>query len=63
MCIRDRVTARLAVERINISQMTVTRKARGSNALMVISTDQKVPDVVVRSVQDVPGIELVITLE
>lgn len=58
-----RVTARLAVERINISQMSVTRKARGSNALMVISTDQKVPDVVVRSIQDVPGIELVITLE
>lgn len=58
-----RITARLAIENINISTMTVSRRARGSDALMVISTDQKVPDETVESMMKVPGIAMVTPME
>lgn len=58
-----RITARLAVESINISGMSVTRRARGSEAMMVISTDSKVPDSIVESMLAVPDIHHVIPVE
>jgi len=58
-----RITARLAVENINISTMTVSRRSRGADALMVISTDQKVPDETVESMMKVPGIAMVTPME
>lgn len=58
-----RITARLAVENINISSMTVSRKARGRGALMVVATDEKVPDDVVDNILKVPGIAHVTPME
>lgn len=58
-----RVTARLAVEHINISQMAFSRKARGENALMIISTDVSVPAEIVNNIEKVPGIDRVIQVD
>ena len=57
------VTQLLAFARINISHMEVSRAERGQDALMVIETDQKVPEDIVRLIQSQPHIFKTIQLD
>ncbi len=50
------VTARLAADVINIAGMQVSRERRGARALMVIETDQPVPDEVAASLAALEGV-------
>lgn len=50
------VTARLAADVINIAGMQVSRERRGARALMLIATDQPVPEEVAASVAAIDGV-------
>ncbi len=50
------VTARLAADVINIAGMQVSRERRGARALMVIETDEPVPDEVATSLAALEGV-------
>ncbi|MGF7185091.1 L-serine dehydratase [Desulfitispora alkaliphila] len=52
-----KVTTILSEGRINIAEMKVSREKRGSLALMVIETDQEVPDNLVARIEDIESIE------
>lgn len=57
------VTQLLAKEAINISHMEVSRSERGQRALMVIETDQIVPESTVEIINSQPHIEKIIKLD
>ena len=69
MCIRDRpgavakVSDQLACAGINIAAMQVFRGRRGGLAIMVIETDQRVPEEVRSRLTSVCGVESVTYLE
>lgn len=50
------VTAILAEEGVNIAQMKVTREVRGSNAIMIIETDQLCDQVGVVKMENLPSV-------
>ena len=50
------VTNHLAINRINIAQMKVYRSDRGGNAVMVIETDQPVPEELASTISKLNGI-------
>jgi len=50
------VTARLAADVINIAGMQVSRERRGARALMLIATDQPVPEDIAASVAAIDGV-------
>jgi L-serine dehydratase len=56
------VTKVLAVHGINIAFLDVSRKTRGSEALLLAETDDPIPEIVVQHVQRVPGVMVVRTL-
>lgn len=57
------ITQLLAMARINISHMEVSRADRGSEALMVIETDQPVPPEVIRFMETQQHINKIIKLD
>ena len=57
------VTQLLAMSRVNISHMEVSRTQRGSEALMVIETDQVVPSEIIRLIESQPHINKIVKLE
>lgn len=50
------VTARLAADVINIASMQVSRERRGARALMLIETDEPVPDEVLAGIAVIDGV-------
>lgn len=50
------VTAHLAAESINIASMQVAREKRGARALMLIETDERVPEKIATPFSDIPGV-------
>lgn len=50
------VTARLAADVINIAAMQVSREQRGARALMLIGTDEPVPDDVAAGIAAIDGV-------
>lgn len=50
------VTARLAADVINIASMQVSRERRGARALMLIETDERVPDEVIAGISAIDGV-------
>jgi L-serine dehydratase len=57
------VTGKLAEHEINISHMEVSRSQKGQEALMVIETDQPVPDALVASIKAGPHIRKIVKLD
>jgi L-serine dehydratase len=55
-----RVTQILANSNINIAQMKVSRSLRGAEALMVLETDQIIPETAIDALQSIPLIQLAI---
>jgi L-serine dehydratase len=53
----------LAKHKINISYMEVSRKQKGQTALMVIETDQTLPEEVIKEVSQAPHMLYVATLD
>ncbi len=49
-----KVTALLAQDEINVAEMKVSREQKGDQALMVIETDQEVPQDTLAKIQQVP---------
>ena len=56
------VTHILGLETINISSMRVFRKRKGSEAVMLISTDSDVDAMALQQIKEVPGISSVMYL-
>lgn len=56
------VTKILAIHGINIAFLDVSRKTRGSEALLLAETDDPIPELAVQHVQRVPGVLKVRTL-
>jgi L-serine dehydratase len=50
------VTARLAADVINIASMQVSRERRGARALMLIETDERVPDEAIAGISAIDGV-------
>ncbi|MDI6843170.1 MAG: L-serine ammonia-lyase, iron-sulfur-dependent subunit beta [Anaerosomatales bacterium] len=50
------VTARLAADVINIASMQVSRERRGACALMLIETDERVPDEIIAGISAIDGV-------
>ncbi len=50
------VTARLAADVINIASMQVARERRGARALMLIETDDLVPEEISAAIAAIPGV-------
>ena len=50
------VTYALSQAKVNVAGMTLHRDARGGSALMVIETDQPVPEPILELVRSLPGI-------
>ena len=57
------VSAALSKENINIATMTVFRDKRGGFAVMVVETDQIVPEEAIRALESKEGILKVIFLK
>ncbi len=57
------VTQLLALAQVNISHMEVSRAERGSQALMVIETDQQVAPEIIRLIESQPHINKIIKLD
>lgn len=58
----NRVTNVLAVWNINISQMEVSRKSKGERALMVVATDNEIPDAALQQIGRLDQIVQVIAM-
>ena len=58
----SRVTHILADEGVNVSQMEVSRKARGETALMLIATDSPIPKPAIDEIEQISDIRSVIPL-
>ena len=56
------VTKVLAVHGINIALLDVSRKARGSDALLLAQTDDPIPELAVEHVRRIPQVLTVRTL-
>ncbi|MGI6157694.1 MAG: L-serine ammonia-lyase, iron-sulfur-dependent subunit beta [Saccharofermentanales bacterium] len=56
------VTQLLAVSHVNVSQMDVSRKARGELALMVIATDTEIPEATMSIIEQIEDVSSVIAL-
>ncbi|MBE3576529.1 MAG: L-serine ammonia-lyase, iron-sulfur-dependent, subunit beta [Limnochordales bacterium] len=54
-----KVTAELAQAGVNLSQMTLGRKARGREALMVITTDEEITNALIDGLQTLPDVSRV----
>ncbi len=52
------VTHILAQENVNIAFMKVSRQQRGSQALMILETDQSIPEYALTSVRSIPSVHL-----
>ena len=50
------VTTALAQARVNVASMRLNRDSRGGSAIMVIETDQPVPELLLELFQELPGI-------
>lgn len=50
------VTTALAQARVNVASMRLNRESRGGSAIMVIETDQPVPELLLELFQELPGI-------
>ena len=50
------VTTTLSRARVNIANMSLCRRSRGGNAIMVIETDEKIPHVVLQFIKEFTGI-------
>lgn len=57
------VTRKLAEHEINISHMEVSRSQKGQEALMVIETDQPVPDALLADMKTAPHIRKIVKLD
>jgi L-serine dehydratase len=53
------VTAILSTYQLNISMMEVSRRGRGADALMVISTDEQPPDAAVAEIEQLEAVQKV----
>lgn len=53
------ITKVLAVHGINIAYLDVSRKTRGSEALLLAQTDDRIPDLALQHVQRIPGVIVV----
>lgn len=58
-----RVSSELAAHSVNIAFMKVFREQRGSNACMVIESDQSFPEGLGRVVSQIPGVRRTVVLE
>ncbi|NLA96367.1 MAG: ACT domain-containing protein [Clostridiaceae bacterium] len=56
------VTRILAREKVNVSQMEVSRKARGETALMLIATDGEIPQEALRGIESIEDVKSIIYL-
>ena len=54
------VTTALALARVNVANMSLNRSSKGGSVLMVIETDDPVPDYIVELIEKQPGILQVI---
>lgn len=54
-----KVTAELARAGVNLSQMTLGRKARGREALIVITTDEEISDTLIAGLKALPDVSRV----
>ena len=57
-----RVTHILADEKVNVSQMEVSRKARGETALMLIATDGEIPERALRGIELIDDVKSIVFL-
>ncbi|MFA5585497.1 MAG: L-serine ammonia-lyase, iron-sulfur-dependent subunit beta [Saccharofermentanales bacterium] len=57
-----RVTHILADEKVNVSQMEVSRKAKGETALMLIATDGEIPERALKGIELIEDVKSIITL-
>ena len=55
-------TTILAIGHINVSNMRVFRSAKNASAVMIVCTDSPVPQEMVSMIQNISGIESVVTL-
>lgn len=53
------VTTILSVHGLNISMMEVSRRGRGSDALMIISTDEEAPNAAVQEIEQMEAVQQV----
>ena len=54
------VTTALALARVNVANMSLHRSTKGGNVMMIIETDDPVPDYIVELIEKQPGILQVI---
>ena len=47
----------LSQARVNVANMSLNRNSKGGDALMVIETDEVVPDPILQLLQDLPGVK------
>jgi L-serine dehydratase len=52
------VTHLLSQENVNIAFMRVSRQQRGSQALMILETDQPIPEHALTSIRSIPAVQL-----
>ena len=57
------LTQILALQGVNIATMKVSRKQKGSEALMVIETDQLITGSIMDTIRTLPGIESAILVQ
>jgi len=50
------VTYALSQARVNVANMSLSRDTKGANALMVIETDERVPEPILKLLRELPGI-------
>ncbi len=56
------VTRILAEEQVNVSQMEVSRKARGETALMLIATDGMIPQPALQGIESIEDVKSIVFL-
>ena len=54
------VTNALALARVNVANMSLHRSSKGGNVMMIIETDDPMPDAIVALIEKQPGILQVI---
>lgn len=57
------ITGKLAILKINIAQMKVTREGKGKDALAVIETDEKITGELIREIEKLPMIMKVMAVD
>lgn len=56
------VTTVMAMRKINISHMEVSRKEKGKTAMMVIEVDQKIDESVFKELENIPNVKQIIRM-